>query len=352
MRILSLVFLMFIAGSATQPTLASAQSEPPETAPSPEETGEAAGPTRDLDAGPTADLDTTVPPSANRPDDPPAATLFARGIESFRKGELDKSRAFFAKVVQKEANNPTALFNFGLVQFELGRKGEALALWRKAAAVQPGWPPAVQAIEWAVEKLDRPEIAHESEPWERLHDTLLAPFSMTSFLLLTALFLLACGWSTLSFYGERRRARLEGHAARRSPAWAIAFSFGLVLSLSLTLSKARDLNQIRGTILPEKVSVRSHADASATVLFELYEGLEVILRSSHGPWAQVTYPGGPTGWIPRNSLFTVQDRTDDFREFQALTGPANGAAKEKDPAAPHGPRDTGTGETNAKDAAS
>jgi hypothetical protein len=74
---------------------------------------------------------------------------------------------------------------------------------------------------------------------------------------------------------------------------------------ALSVAKVIDQSTLRGTIIAKKIESRSTPDMTGTSLFDLYEGLEVIVRQSTDSWVQVTYPGGPTGWIPKDAILTL-----------------------------------------------
>ena len=105
------------------------------------------------------------------------------------------------------------------------------------------------------------------------------------------------------------------------PSVAVIAGVLFVSGAALSASKAYDQSVIRGTIISKQVPVLSSPDSSATQLFDLYEGLEVIVRQfsseksadaenngAKKDWVQVSYPGGSTGWIPRSSIVTTQDK--------------------------------------------
>ncbi len=64
-------------------------------------------------------------------------------------------------------------------------------------------------------------------------------------------------------------------------------------------------------MVTEKVEARTSPGQDQAVLFDLFEGMEVIVRESiktgaegenSQHWVQVTYPGGMTGWIPAETM--------------------------------------------------
>jgi tetratricopeptide (TPR) repeat protein len=236
------------------------------------------------------------------------ADTFQAGVAAFQKNDLNTARTSFTDVLTQDPNDADALFNLGLVESKAGKPGRALALWRKALVVHPGFAFASHAIDYTRPKLEHPEIPHEVEFSETLRSDLFVPISLSKYLLLDALLLLSAGWLLIRFAGERRRALAEEKPLPGFPAIGVVLAVVFFAISALSVDKAMDASEVRGTIIEKKIEVRSTPDANGTALFDLYEGLEVVVRSSQGDWVQVSYPGGATGWIPKSALFTTRDQ--------------------------------------------
>lgn len=235
-------------------------------------------------------------------------THFQTGIAAFQKGDGKQARASFEEALKTDESNPTLLFNLGLVVQNEGQLGLALGLWRKALVFQPNFPQAKQAITWTEGQLEQKQIPHEVTLWESLRAKVLVEHSLNQFLGLTALLFFASGWLLLKYLGRRRRALLEERSLPPFPFITLVSGVFFLTAVCLSAAKAYDQNTLRGTITAKKIEARSAADIQATSLFDLYEGLEVIIRQSQGDWVQVTYPGASTGWIPKSSVFTTMDK--------------------------------------------
>ena len=237
-----------------------------------------------------------------------AESKFHEAVSAFKKGDLKQAKGLFLEVLDLEGANAPALFNLGLIEQKSGRSGMALGLWRKALVIQPEDSPTRAAIDWAKSKLERSEIPHEVELWESLRDMVLSRATLDKFLFVSAALLLAYGWLLLRYFGRRRQALLDERPLPAFPAFAVALAVIFVFSCGLSLAKAIDMKTVRGTILVKKIEARSAPETTATPLFELYEGLEVIVKRVAGDWVQVTYPGAASGWVPKSSLFTTIDK--------------------------------------------
>jgi tetratricopeptide (TPR) repeat protein len=236
-----------------------------------------------------------------------AELQFKAGISAFQKNDLKQARVAFQESLQSDPLNPASLFNLGLVEQKSGNFGLALALWRKALAHTPGYDPALEAVRFASSKLERREIAHEASLWESLRTVALLNIALYKYVVLCAVFLLLSGWLLLRYFGARRRALLDEQPLPPFPTVATIFAAGFLLTAFLSAAKAYDQSMVRATILPKKVEARSTPDNEGTMLFDLYEGLEVVVGQLTGEWAQVTYPGGSTGWVPKTAIFMTDE---------------------------------------------
>lgn len=237
-----------------------------------------------------------------------ARSAFQSGVEAFQKGDLKAARASFESVLHTDPSHVVTLFDLGLIEQKEGRNGRALALWRKALVEAPEFSPARDAVRWTRKKLERAAIPHEVEMWEQLRESALAPVVLEKYVVLAAgLFALAV-WLLLGHVGARRRARLDEKPMPSFPFVAVILVCAWLVFTGLTFAKLIDMQELRATIIDKKVEARSTPDASATILFDLYEGLEVIVQQTKDDWIQVTYPGGSTGWVPRTAVLTTADR--------------------------------------------
>jgi hypothetical protein len=236
-----------------------------------------------------------------------AESYFKEGLAAFQKGDDKGARASFQEALKLEPENPVALFNLGLTESRAGNKGLALALWRKALAAKPDFEPPARAIEWTREKLEHSEISHEVELWESFRTSALVSVPLGKYLLATAILLLVAGWLSLRYVGLRRQARLDEKPMPPFPTTAVFSGILFVVMVFLGVSKAYDDSMLRGTLIVKKIEARSAPDAQATPLFDLYEGLEVLVKTRADAWTQVTYPGGSTGWIPSSALLATNE---------------------------------------------
>jgi hypothetical protein len=233
---------------------------------------------------------------------------FEAGVNSYQAKKYDEARLAFTSALQKEPTNVQTLTNLALVQYQLGQKAWAVALLRKAHNLSPDFSTPKAALDYIVPQLDVKEIPHEIQLWETIRSTFITPFTLTGFLALTGLCLFASGWLWLQYFGRRREALREDKVLPAFPSIPTIIAVIFIAVLVLTLMKVVDQGIPRGTVVNEKVTVYSAPNEQSVALFDLFGGLEVVLKSDNQDWVQVTYPGATTGWIPKSSLFQTSGR--------------------------------------------
>lgn len=246
------------------------------------------------------------------------AADFQAGVTAFKEKRLEDAKQIFLELETQHPDDPTLLLNLGLVAQKQKKLGAALGLWRKGLASHPSDESLLNAVDWLRPKLPKAEISRRIDLWEQWRGSLFGRVSPFATITLSALFLLAAGFYLLRWWGARHRALLDDSALPPTPTAGIAMSILFLFLFAVSSAIFLDRLDLRGTIVVEKVEVRSAPEVSATVLFEAFEGMEVIVRESRPiesiPWRRVTYPGGGTGWIPGADVFTsIDPSTEAFK---------------------------------------
>lgn len=243
------------------------------------------------------------PVAADSKEEPSFQSLFQDGIKYYQEKKFTEAKDIFQKAVDLNPKNVQAITNLGLTYFQIGEKGFALALMRKAHSLDPDFSTPISAIEFIQSQLTVKEIPHEINSWETLRTQFIQPFSQFAFVVLSALLLFAAGWTWIQFFSQRKKAETEEKPYPQIPLLGIIYSVCFTVLFTLMLAKFYDHFQVRGTVVAEKSPVLSLPNEKAPTLFELYSGLEVLVLKKETDWFQVRYPGGMIGWIKNNHLF-------------------------------------------------
>jgi hypothetical protein len=239
---------------------------------------------------------------------------YTAGLKSYQDSKFEQAKQDFVTALQEEPQNPFINYNLALTEWKLGHLGISLALLRRAQHVDPTFEDAFRAESSIREGLKVKDLPHQISLWETIRTQLLKNLSVNSLLGVLALVLAVTAYTGPKFLGARRRNTIEGTGIPPNPT---AFVVSCILTLIVMVTtglKFFDLTRNRGTIVVEKVEALSGPEAGASGLFELFEGLEVIVRrtyldSNNKEWVQVTYPGGMTGWVLAENLVSHSDAT-------------------------------------------
>lgn len=259
-----------------------------------------------------------MPPSASfsQPADFPAA------VKAFNERRFEEAKQIFLALEAEHPNNPTLLLNLGLIAQREKRLGAALGLWRKGLALHPADDALLNAVDWVRPKLPKAEVARRLDLWETWRSSLFGRVSPLATISLSALFLFASGAYLLRWWGARRRAFSDESALPPLPIAGLTLAVLFVFLFSISAAILVDRLDVRGTIVTEKIEVRSAPEPSATTLFEAFEGMEVIVRESRNvetlSWRRITYPGGGTGWIRDFDVFMSTDPSSQAFKAQGV----------------------------------
>lgn len=230
---------------------------------------------------------------------------FNFGVQSYNEKKYQEAADSFTKALEFDDSNPSALTNLALTQFQLGQKPIAIALLRKALNQEPDFVTALSALDYIKTQYEIKEIPHKIEFWEDFRLKFLSPFSLSSFLTLSALFLFVSGWFILTYVGQRRISVEKNNPFPSFPILGFILSVLFFISVLLSTLKYFDTTVPRGTVIEEKALVLAAPDEKSVNLFEVYGGSEVIIEQFKDDWVQITYPGGMTGWIKGQALLTT-----------------------------------------------
>jgi hypothetical protein len=249
---------------------------------------------------------------ASTPIDP----SYQSGLNAYQESKFDVAKEKFLLAWSAEPKNPLVNYNLGLAEFKLGNKGRALAFWRRAQEEDPFFTPAQDAESFASQQLKVKALPHSITAWESYRRSVLSGLTLDTALGASAVLMLLFGFLGLKYWGQKRdldqsEERNQQRFVKLGTSPLVVFLLGALFFATATTAilKAYDLGVERGTIVLEKVEARSGPSDDQATLFDLFEGLEVIVRQSFEDtqakvWKQVTYPGGMTGWVPAESLIS------------------------------------------------
>jgi tetratricopeptide (TPR) repeat protein len=236
-------------------------------------------------------------------DTPSKGDLFEQGLAAYQNKQYAEARDAFQKQLDQGKETPALLNNLALSVFELDQKPLALALWRKALTLNPGFKPAQQGRDFLEKKMNMRPLERDSlSLW--IHRT-LESIAFYELLWVNALILAIAGWFGLKYLGERRFALEEEQPMPPLPVMSMLF-VALFCAISvLSLMKWRDTSTDRATITAAKASVRSLPADEGVDLFDLSGGAEVYVRRQRDGWVQIQNVDGTSGWVKSSELLVT-----------------------------------------------
>jgi Tfp pilus assembly protein PilF len=250
--------------------------------------------------------------------------VYQSALKLYQEQNFAEAEKLFNEFLIAEPHNKFALYNWGLASYKTGQKGKALAAWRRALNIDPDFVLPLRAMQFAQTEMPSEAFSNDSSGWEGLRSEVLDQAKFDRFFGLSVLLLLAAGFLGVRYFGARHRALRDETPLPPFPTVFILLISGLLSSLFLTGAKIIADNEPRATVIESGLAVRSGPNLEDNSLFELIEGAQVILvrkiqasqavatEPSDKPtdigWAQITYPGGLTGWVPLNSIFQTSGR--------------------------------------------
>lgn len=228
---------------------------------------------------------------------------FSLGVKRYQEKNYSEAQKLFSAALQENPENTGVLVNLGLTEFNLGKKGVALGFLRKAHTLNPDFSTPVSAIRFIEKSLENKEIPHEIRSLDNIKDLFITPISLNSYLVFLGLCFFATGWLWIDFLAELKNLKKTRSRLSEIPSLKIIVLIIFLMASAGTLIKFYYAQKPVATITANKVSILSAPNEDAVQLFDIYEGLQVEVESTHQDWVQVSYPGTPVGWIQKKDLF-------------------------------------------------
>ncbi|MGZ3742956.1 MAG: hypothetical protein ACXWRA_03770 [Pseudobdellovibrionaceae bacterium] len=233
---------------------------------------------------------------------------FGRGTKNYQDKKFPEAILNFEKALDLHPESVTVLTDLGLSYFQVQKKGLSIAMFRRALFIDPSQVVAEAALKFVLSQLEIKDIPHQIGTYERLRSTVLNSLSINTLHFLTLLLFFSSIFIWLRHWGQRRKAFEQELATPGIPLIGITLSMGLMLSAFFTVLKVYDLSIPRATVITDKVSVQTAPGEGQNGLFDIYAGFEVIVRNVANDWIQVSYPGGLTGWVKKDSLMGTSSK--------------------------------------------
>jgi len=226
-----------------------------------------------------------------------AGGAFAQANRFYGQGRYGEALALYRKAAAQSGDWRLA-YNMGNCHYKLGDYLQAKVLYLKARRLRPLEP----ALARNLALVDRhfQDDARLPAPGF-LARALQALESWVSLDALSIMLLLAALLFNVLFF------RLLTRGRNRRLLYALGFSLLLLAGLGAchagrTAAAARSVTAV---VADEETALRSGPGADNTVLFKVHRGLEVRIIDRSGPWLQVAASASVAGWIEAARLILI-----------------------------------------------
>ncbi len=223
-------------------------------------------------------------------------SLFQRGVEAFRRDDWQTAIAAWQEVENRGWANGQLYYDLGNAYYRTGAIGKSIVYYERARKLMPRDPDVKQNLELArMATVDRIEPPVRLIVWDWV-DRVRDAFSLRElgWIMLTAGLLTVLGVAGWIFgpYSWRRRLRSTALIVMGLYVVAIAW-YGWRSMLDA---------KTRAVVLEAKVDVFSAPDSSATQVFTLHEGTQVLEMQIVTGWVRIVLIDGRGGWLPGETI--------------------------------------------------
>lgn len=234
---------------------------------------------------------------------PATEDAYQTGVRLLQEDKSAEAEMHFEAEYKSGKNFSGLFYNWGLAAYKQNKKGLAVGLWRRALYLNPELGPAIRALDFAATQMPRNVLEDDLSGWPSFRAKLLDRVSLNKFLILTWIFLTTSSLLLLRFWGQHRRALKMNLPRPKVPVIGFSFAFLFFVCFVLTVAKGISLSEIHATIVPPSVSIRTGPNEEDNIVFDLIEGVDVIVRQVQSSWVQINTSSGASGWVPAQSLF-------------------------------------------------
>jgi tetratricopeptide (TPR) repeat protein len=233
-----------------------------------------------------------------------AAATYNQGNEFYAQGSFEKALQAYQQVLAAGVHNADLYYNLGNAYLKTGKKGPAILCYKRALRLRPRDLDIQYNLEYARVLIKGKLPDAQESVLARLAQAVLKNVSLDELTKILSLsYLLVCIGVIILIL--RPPALLR----RISLYLAVLGAAGILCASPFFLTKLyREAIRETGIIMEEKVSAYSGPGEDNARLFDLYEGMEVMMKQSEHGWTRVVLKNGLSGWIPGESLQAIQSK--------------------------------------------
>lgn len=229
-------------------------------------------------------------------------------FKNYQSGNFDAAQTILADAVKENPQNSYLLYNLGLTEYNRGKVGLALALWRKALFINPSLSDAKKALSFAQDKMptSRASLGEDSSlVW--IMNLISNKVSINLAWPILLLFVVLFFRKLFRYLALKKKAFLQDDPA---PAFSLsipAYGIAMILALLISLVVVSNMIQTRATIITSGVQAKTGPGEENASVFDIPEGTELLLTEKRGDWYKAEDPSGRMGWVPGSSFYITTE---------------------------------------------
>jgi len=244
-----------------------------------------------------------LPPAAGSSPGVDPARLVAEGNQAYTDGDLEMALTRYRAAMAQGAGDADLHYNLGNTYARRGDLGQAIACYLRAQRRAPRDRDIRTNLTWVRSHTKDLELVGGSLPPVIAQlDTAVHQLSVDEW----ALILVLLSWLMAGLVAWSWRRGWLASGSRR-----VLILLGALLALSAVVLATRWYEEeIRDTavIIAEEVEVRSGPATTFPVVFQIHDGLTLVVRDQRDDWVQIGLGGDWVGWVPEGVLERVQGR--------------------------------------------
>ncbi|MBU8871493.1 MAG: BatD family protein [Gemmatimonadales bacterium] len=229
------------------------------------------------------------------------ARLLAEGNQAYTEGKLDLAMDLYLRVKEEGVDDPDLHFNLGNTHARRGELGKAIASYLRARRLSPRDGDVSENLAWVRGHIQDLELSTGQLPlFIDQCSSLIGSLSLDEWsLLLVILVWVLAGLAGWAFY----RDDFGTHLRR-----ALLGLGGLVLLTAIVVAWRFQREEIHreAVIIVAEAAVRSGPAESFPVLFQIHDGLTMMIESEREDWCRIGLGGAWVGWVHSESLEEVR----------------------------------------------
>lgn len=215
----------------------------------------------------------------------------------YSQSEYEKALEKYKQIIEKDYRSAELFYNIGNCYYKLNKLPNAILWYERAALIKPN----DSDIKTNLEIANR-QIKDYVEPQRKIFflkwfNSLLITFNSNQWALLGGLFFIG----TLFFVGVFLFTRTS-FSKKASFVFSIIFISLSVLSTLFSLKQKNNQYFSNQAIVFNYTLVKSSPNLESTNLFEINEGLKVIVIDEFNGWVNILLADGKQGWIKSKKI--------------------------------------------------